>query len=445
MSTIEEIIKSTPEFRPSRLSSLYSDFEKLKILNPIGYEANIQAWKTLLLKLISSHKLSTDSRISFKTYNPDILQLVSLLNYGKPQSLGIVINELVAMKVLVPESFYLASKQCYLLVINESNSFMSPKSWLKWGLQTIGLAAPYNCLQKSGKLIDDRFIAWNEFIKLAEEALTIVQQHIDKEATYSAKLFNFETLYNLISSHMKFTTKDLELILMYWSRDIAVCKTTKLDDITYIKFTQSEPLSEDDIRIIDIQATLYNLNNRTTQLSTKLSKLKPEFAAVVQLPTKDQQKIRLRHLLTQRQILTKSLESTSGTYTELYNILQKINDSDLNVEIYKQLVSSSVVLKNMNSRVSIEDVDDVKADIEREVSKSEEINEALVLENDLDDAEIDEELQLLIKEDKQQEEEAEAEVLAKLSKLNIADVKPITNEEEKLEQDAESTKVAIEN
>ena len=44
MSDIETFIKSVPEFKESRLSSLYSNFEKNKVLNPEGYEANIYAW-----------------------------------------------------------------------------------------------------------------------------------------------------------------------------------------------------------------------------------------------------------------------------------------------------------------------------------------------------------------------------------------------------------------
>ena len=64
-------------------------------------------------------------------------------------------------------------------------------------------------------------------------------------------------------------------------------------------------------------------------------------------------------------------------YDELNNILVKINDSDLNYQIYHQLLISSKILQNMNNKVNLNDIDDLKIDIDEQIAKENEINNAL--------------------------------------------------------------------
>ena len=63
----EKFIRTVPDFKQSRLSSLYSNFEHNKTLNQIGYEANINAWKSLLIKLTTSKSILPKSIISLDT------------------------------------------------------------------------------------------------------------------------------------------------------------------------------------------------------------------------------------------------------------------------------------------------------------------------------------------------------------------------------------------
>lgn len=148
MSDIETFIKSVPEFKESRLSSLYSNFEKNKILNPEGYEANIYAWQTLLLKLITSSKFP-DSDISFVTLTAShtsgggfsLVSFLSISKYGAPQNLGPIINELVVhRKVFIPYSLFINGDDDseWGSIINPKQNliidYLSPGSWIKWGL-----------------------------------------------------------------------------------------------------------------------------------------------------------------------------------------------------------------------------------------------------------------------------------------------------------------------
>ncbi|KAG7661726.1 uncharacterized protein J8A68_004784 [[Candida] subhashii] len=424
---IEDFIKSIPEFKASRLSSLYSNFQKLKTLNKEGYEANIQAWQSLLLKLISNHKI-IDSNVSFTTYNPDILKFLGISNYGQPQNLG---NEYLLNHRSFHEqglSYILVSKESYISVINDTKSYLSPKVFSPFEQ----LLAKYRTLY---------------FIKQAQEALEIIKEEINKQATYSSKLFNSDSLFTFLSTHIKISRQDLDLFLKYWNRDIQQCHVQKLDQITYIKFSPKEDLTPDDIHIIDLQSTIQNLHNRSTQLSNKLSNLKLEFKQVLTLPSKQQQRIKLRHLLTQRQTLMASLEKTSAIHNELCGIFEKINDSRMNMEVYIQYLASSAVLKNMNSRVSIEEIEEVKSEIEEEMAKADEISDALVGDgrNIVDEDEIEKELEELERE--VVEDEDEDKVIERLKKLNLDEAaKPISEQDKQEEmQEAPKEKIPIPN
>ena len=104
MSTIEDIIKLIPAFKESRLNSLYSNFQKNKQLNPEGYEANIQAWKSLFTKIITSNKFEPESVVSIPTYNPSLKELLSLHPYNEPKNLSNILQEFVNDKFLIPAS-----------------------------------------------------------------------------------------------------------------------------------------------------------------------------------------------------------------------------------------------------------------------------------------------------------------------------------------------------
>ena len=448
MSDIETFIKSVPEFKESRLSSLYSNFEKNKILNPEGYEANIYAWQTLLLKLITSSKFP-DSDISFVTLTAShtsgggfsLVSFLSISKYGAPQNLGPIINELVVhRKVFIPYSLFINGDDDseWGSIINPKQNliidYLSPGSWIKWGVNSI-FSKQYSVIDaKTGNLKHDRFIAWEQLTKLGDQYLEIIRKEISKQGTYSSKLFNNHTLYQFLQKKLQHELKkiDFEIFLKYWSLYKSACMirhsattttttttTTTENDTIYIKFDNSE-ITNDDIGIINIQQSLNNLQNRNEYLQTKLNEI--DYKSILssssllpnQLKHNDQQvqqqqqqrKLRLKNLIKRKKTLTKSLMNSLNLYDELNNILVKINDSDLNYQIYHQLLISSKILQNMNNKVNLNDIDDLKIDIDEQIAKENEINNALTnnyANNNNDDEEEEEEEEELEKEELENE------------------------------------------
>jgi hypothetical protein len=73
-----------------RLMSLYSDFSKLKILNPYGYEANVNYWRAVIFDCSLHGYLNTKDHRCFIDQN-EIAELFYRQKKGKPLSLNYVI------------------------------------------------------------------------------------------------------------------------------------------------------------------------------------------------------------------------------------------------------------------------------------------------------------------------------------------------------------------
>lgn len=406
----EKFLKTVPDFKQSRLSSLYSNFEHNRTLNLIGYEANINAWKSLLIKLTTSTNLLPKSVISIDTTG--LCDFLTIPIYGQPKNLGNILNELIHRKVFIPNSLYESSENPYIDIINNTNSsimdYLSLKSWLKWGINSI-IGQNYSMVNKNGSLRSDKLIHWNLLVKFGDEMLTyIIQEIIKKDClSYSSKLFsNLSLQEKLLIKYPYLTTSDFNVLLRYWSRDKSACAVRKSVDnnTVYIKFDRTSELTDDDIGIINIQLTLSHLGNRISQLEAQMSQI--NFKSVLKLPSKSDQLRKLKQLKLQKSSLIKSLETSHKLWDELNTILTKINDSNLDHEVYQQLISSSKILKNFNNKVSLDDIDNVKLDLNEAIAQENELSQALGIshvDEDYNNEEIENELQKMANDMKQQE------------------------------------------
>lgn len=223
MSTIEDIIKLVPAFKESRLNSLYSNFQKNKQLNPEGYQANIRAWRTLFTKIITSEKFEPESVTSIPTYSPNLKESLSLHPYNEPQNLNNILQEFVNDRFLIPASLYLTAKESYFITINSQLSisqYFSVNVWQQWR------ALKNYSVVEQGRLVDDRFIYWDELVRLGQKVAKIIETEV-KGDTYSSTLFNQNLLFDELSKYMTITLVDYNLLLKHLSRDIGLLQTKR--------------------------------------------------------------------------------------------------------------------------------------------------------------------------------------------------------------------------
>lgn len=78
------------ETTTDRLQSLYSDFSKLKILNPYGYDANVNYWRAVILDC-NLHGYLTTKEYSCFIDKDELADLFYRPKKGKPLSLSHVV------------------------------------------------------------------------------------------------------------------------------------------------------------------------------------------------------------------------------------------------------------------------------------------------------------------------------------------------------------------
>ncbi|CCG21755.1 hypothetical protein CORT_0B00320 [Candida orthopsilosis Co 90-125] len=437
MSTIEDIIKLVPAFKESRLNSLYSNFQKNKQLNPEGYQANIRAWKTLFTKIITSDKFESESVTSIPTYSPNLKESLSLHPYNEPQNLNNILQEFVNDRFLIPASLYLTARENYFITISSQFSisqYFSMNAWQQWR------ALKNYSVVEQGRLVDDRFIYWDELVRLGQKVAKIIETKV-KGDTYSSTLFNYNLLFDELSKYMTITSVDYNLLLKHSSRDIGLLQTKDVNGIVYIKISQKE-ISPEDEAVIQVKQTIKNLETRIKEVESKLRSV--DFRAVLSLP-KDAQKSSLRQKMAMKANLLKLLNRNIDLELEMTTLLQKIDDANFNSVYFSVLESSGKTLSKLNNKLKVDDLDRVKTDIDEEISKEEEISDALAVEaNDVD---VDEELKKMLAEDKAEKEpkstkekksveesnmseEKEQELLSKLENLSVKDDRKVLSQGE---------------
>lgn len=128
--------------------------------------------------------------------------------------------------------------------------------------------------------MDDRFIYWDELVKLGQKIAKVIETKV-KGDTYSSILFNHNLLFDEISKHVVITSVDYDLLLKHLSRDVKLLQTKVIDGVTFIKISQEE-ISPEDQAVVQVKQTINNLETRVKEVESKLNSI--DFKSVLKLP-----------------------------------------------------------------------------------------------------------------------------------------------------------------
>jgi Snf7. len=163
-----------------------------------------------------------------------------------------------------------------------------------------------------------------------------------------------------------------------------------------VKFDIST-LTKEDIDIINLMASINKLTDRKQELMAKITDLKMQISTIDNKNT-------LKHLLKLKFLVNKSLDLTLNSLNQLNTVMIKIDDSNMNLDVYHQVLSSTKILKSLNGRLDVDEIEEINFDLKTEIDKVDEITNVLI--GDVDDSEIDEEYEKLVKETEKKEKES---------------------------------------
>ncbi|CAK7890939.1 hypothetical protein CAAN1_01S02894 [[Candida] anglica] len=408
--SLQDKIQSHPSFTKTRLNSLYSNFERLKHLNPEGYEANLKAWEQLLLKFLRSGDFA--NVLSIPSTSPSLMQALSIPIYGSPQCLGLVLTELVKRDSLVPLSYYLVEDQSYSRIINNKfalTDYISAKKWISWTLKQIGIQGEFRATTTSssssldGGLVPENYLNWDYTCEIGDRIGGLLYKK--RPGNYSNRLYDGIEFQEYIQklTKMSFTSIDYEIILKYLSRDVGLI-AVKIDDEGEICIKLHDSLaknnvttltiSEDDMGIIKIKRQIQRLDQRNKNFEEKIEDLNDRIKKLI-IPNKINDKSfkeRAKYLLQTRKMFSDSYSKSSASLDQLTQILLRLDDASSNIDVFSSLACSSEILKTLNEKINQDEIDEVMMNLEENMQTTNEISDSL--SNTLNTYESDSEVEI---------------------------------------------------
>lgn len=217
---------------------------------------------------------------------------------------------------------------------------------------------------------------------------------------------------------IRVTDSDLSVILTYLSRDKGVIIYDDDASFTFslffffflknvdgksqvVKFKSSEtgtsqPISSEDRAICSLRNLIHDLNQQVDFLSSRLTELVSEAKAAASTQLRSSALRALRSKKTIERTLAQRLE----TLSQLETIYQKIEQAADQIAVARVIESSTGVLRKLNAKVgSIEKVDDLMEGLREEISRVDEVSQAIEQggqPDSMDEQAIDEELDALM-------------------------------------------------
>ncbi|KAI3403511.2 hypothetical protein KGF56_003668 [Candida oxycetoniae] len=437
MLDIEELIKQEPAFKPSRLNSLYSNFSRNKQLNPEGYQANIQAWKSLFIRIITTDAFGEGSVVSVSCQN--LKEKLALPIYGVPLNLGGILQTFVDDHFLIPESLFLSAKESYFSTVSGHfgiGKLFSVANWLQWRS-----LHGFRVTRSDKLVVNERYIYWDEMTKLGNQIETIIEDKIVAKETHFGNLFTSKMLIEALKEeehHKSISSVDFKLLLTYWSRDLKCCYTKDVNGITYVKWSTESDISDQDMSIINVKSTLINLEHKVGELEKRVKKI--DYKTVLSQP-KELRQSKLKQLMLSKNQLVKMLNNLNSQTMELSTILQKLDEARFNIDYVSTLKESMATLSKLNAKINVKDIDEIRLEVNEEIAKVDDHYNALVAEDkEIEDEiaeEVDKELAQLQKENEEKlntldsgkeaalnpDNSGSEELMRKLANLKIDDKK----------------------
>lgn len=408
MSDNLSYILSTPGFRESRLSSLYSNFTKLKEVNPEGYDANLAAWCHIIPHLVKDKRLGLSARSIVLLDWSSVVAAVTIPTFGPPKELQLVLETLVNDNKMVPMNWFVLSG-------------LHQDAW--YSKLTLWFTKPKIRWQQ------ELFICVAELKSLSEKVYnqTVIPAVAAGRILYSKKL-----LLQLVSD-VGVTASDVELLLIHWSMDESFCtiegKVT--DENCYVKFDKN-PITQSDKSVIDLNNQNMVLQQQIIDAESKIKSIDADIKKFIIDYKKDElNKLRVTNLLQLKHLLMGTLSKYLETSKLIQNLQTKLTEASSNLDIVSMLETSNKALTALNDKVNLEKLELLKDDIEENIDRTNQISDMMMdmSATGTDEQDIEDELQNLIDEQEALEKKEEVETLAKLADLKLEGVKDLGSQE----------------
>ncbi|KAK3307623.1 Snf7-domain-containing protein [Chaetomium strumarium] len=402
-SLLDYLVEHEPAFRKARLPALYSDFQTLRTLNPDGYQANVSAWRRALAQIARSGLAPAGRASAPNSFvlhcDEQLLRALESKQYGRPLALGVVVQEALAAKDLVPLREFLDAKDS-----------IYRRPWSVWNLA----AWTMKQLGVSDMLRRDN-LPKGEFVVVAnvEEAgkafgeLSSTSEQTRFERTFSKAHF-YRTFNDQLVDGKQLSETDMEVLLKFLSRDKGVI----LYDGNTVKINtpgaqETAEITDQDASIAQLKELLASLTHQTALLGKRIEVL----AAQAKQAVAKNNRVAALAVLRSKKLAESTLERRFATVNQLEEVAARIEQAADNVQLVRVMEASGEALRSLHAQVGgAERVEEVVGRLREQMAAADEVGSILAESAGtvvVDEVEIDDELAALEGEEKRKAEEAE--------------------------------------
>lgn len=296
----------------------------------------------------------------------------------------------------------------------------SPSSVFSWALTKTGL---YSSTWKSagnspGSLKQMQYVSLSALETAATHLLGAIRLHQDSNqgfagsggaGSYTQTVYTKDLFYKLfhkisLDGHkFSFSTLDLDILLRYLSRDlprISIKDDTIKVDISAKSFADITPVSEQDRAVANLRQTVHDVVLRIDGLSTKIEACDKN-AKEALASKRSNFKTVTRYALRSRKLAQTTQESALDMLANLEQTLASIDNASSTIDIMTSLQQGVGILSSLNRAVGgAEKVAELVDELHDTMADTDEIGrEIRSLAADVDEADLEDELEKMLKEE----------------------------------------------
>ncbi|KAG0186688.1 hypothetical protein DFQ28_007422 [Apophysomyces sp. BC1034] len=339
-----------------RLHSLYSDFSKLKLLNPYGYECNVSYWRTVILDSnargylgSSEHYLAIDSS--------ELGDKLERTGMGKPLSIDSVLT-------------------------------YTPTSWLSWmyeaAVKPVRISWQVIAPPKHSSL----FVVLSTVKKISDHILRSYCLKPTKSAVDNVFTFSDFRAQHGTYNGMEMTDADLWLILNYMSSQlgVAIVDSVRGYGKTYavIKFPEKHDtkvvaavINEHDKAIISLKTTCQALHHQADELQSKVE----QFTQMSKVNHTKNRKAQALYALKKKKQLEEILERRLRALETMETMLMKIEASQNDLQVIQAFNVGADALRGIlkSNDLSVASVDETMQRMQNALEDQKEVEDAIAM------------------------------------------------------------------
>lgn len=311
-----------------------------------------------------------------------------------------MIREAAQQRDLIPLHDFVSSQQSIYY-----KSWRSiPWNIAAWGFTQLGLTGAFT-FGSDDRLPGGQFVV---IANLEEASKAVVEQtsalNSRFERTFTKVQFETEFRDSILKGH-RLSETDMQVLLKFMSRDQGLLlfdgKTIKIKN----PGVQEMAITAEDETIASLKELTEYLEHQTAVLEKKIE----ELTITAKEAVTKKNRVSALAALKSKKLAEASLQKRFATLNQLEEVSAKIEQAADNVQLVKVMGASTDVLKSLNAQVGgAEGVEEVVDHLREQIGQADEVSSILAEQGPVvDEGEIDDELEVMLEEEKKKEQEIE--------------------------------------